>query len=88
MLATRDSGASVREVTRRLIVSPFYVVKMRQHRAGTGETGRLASKIAAHLKPLCERVIGQLAAGWRALNGLGLTLQKSRSALESRTTRT
>jgi len=115
VLAACDSGSSVREVAERLMVSPSYVVKVRQRRDDTGETqarrgtGRPPSKIAAHLEPLRERVTAQPDATlgelqgwllvergvavspvtvWRALAGLGLTLEKSRSAPPSRTART
>lgn len=62
VLLACDSGASVREVAERLMVSPSYVVKVRQRRDSAGETvarrgtGRPPSKIAAHLESLRERV--------------------------------
>jgi transposase len=65
VLAACDAGTSVREAAERLMVSPSYVVKVRQRRDDTGETqarrgtGRPPSKIAAHLEPLRERVAAQ-----------------------------
>jgi transposase len=62
VLAACDGGASVREVAERLMVSPSYVVKVRQRRADTGETvarrgtGRPPSKMAAYRELLRERV--------------------------------
>jgi transposase len=75
VLAACDSGASVREVAERLMVSPSYVVKVRQRRDGTGETearrgtGRPPSKIAAHLGPLRARVTAQPDATLGELRG-------------------
>lgn len=75
VLAACDSGASVREVAERLMVSPSYVVKVRQRREETGETqarrgrGRPASKLAAHLEPLRERVMAQPDATLGELQG-------------------
>jgi len=66
VLAACDSWASVREVADRPMVSPSYVVKVRQRRDETGEmaarsgTGRPPSKIAAHLEPLRERTLRRL----------------------------
>ena len=75
VLAACDGGASVREVAERLMVSPSYVVKVRQQRDETGETvarrgtGRPPSKIAAHLAPLRERVAAQPDATLGELRG-------------------
>jgi transposase len=75
VLAACDSGASVREVAERLMVSPSYVVKVRRRRDETGETaarrgtGRPASKIAPHLDLLRERVAAQPDATLGELQG-------------------
>lgn len=75
VLAACDSGASVRAVAERLMVSPSYVVKVRQRRDGAGETvarrgtGRPPSKIAGHLEPLRERVAAQPDATLGELRG-------------------
>jgi len=75
VLAACDSGASVREVAERLMVSPSYVVKVRRRRDETGETaarrgtGRPASKIAPHLGLLRERVAAQPDATLGELQG-------------------
>lgn len=79
VLTACDSGASVREVAERLMVSPSYVVKVRQRRDGTGETvarrgtGRPPSKLGAHLEPLRERVAAQPDATLGELQGWLLT---------------
>lgn len=75
VLTACDSGASVREVAERLMVSPSYVVKVRQRREETGETrarrgtGRPPAKLAAHLEPLRERVMAQPDATLGELQG-------------------
>jgi len=75
VLAACDGGASGRELTERLMVSPSYVVKVRRRRDETGEaaarrgTGRPASKIAPHLDLLRERVAAQPDATLGELQG-------------------
>jgi transposase len=75
VLMACDGGASVRDVAERLMVSPSYVVKVRQRRDSTGETvarrgtGRPPSKLATHLEPLRERVLAQPEATLGELRG-------------------
>lgn len=86
VLAASEAGASVREVAERLMVSPSYVVKVRQRREATGETaprrgtGRPPSKIAAHRDALRERVmaepdatLGELRAWLLAARGVAVS---------------
>ena len=75
VLEAVDDGGSSREVAERMMVSPSYVVKVRQRRDTTGETvarrssGRPPSKIAPHLAALQERVAGQPDATLGELRG-------------------
>jgi transposase len=75
VLAACDEGLSVREVAARLMVSPAYVVKVRQRRDETGEvvarrgTGRPPSRIAAHVEALAARVAAQPDATLGELRG-------------------
>ena len=87
VLTACDGGATVREVAARMMVSPSYVVKVRQRRDGTGETvarrgtGRPPSKLATHLGPLRERVgtqpdatLGELRGWLLAERGVAVSL--------------